>query len=150
MAIQTSAGASIAIASGLPATNDEAGFEALSFDTIGEVESIGEYGIVYNEVNYTALNNRRVRKFKGSYNPGNSDISLAIDKDDAGQTAAKAALNSDAEYSFQITFQDGSIDYYTGRVMSFTTNISGVDNMTMGNMQIGVNSEFVEVAAPTP
>ena len=148
MAIQTSAGATIAISASLPATQDEAGYSGLTFDKIGEVESIGPYGITYNEVTYTALDNRRVRKFKGSYNPGNSDITLAIDREDAGQTTAKAARDSDAEYAFEITFQDGSIDYYTGRVMSFTTNIAGVDSMTMGSMQIGINSDPVEVAAP--
>ena len=148
MAVQTSAGIKLSISSSLPATNDESGFDALAdFDLIGEVESIDAFGITYNNVEFTALDNRRVRKFKGSYDPGTPGITLAIDRSDAGQTTAKAALDSDSDYSFKIEYQDGSIDYYVGKVMSFTTNPGGVDNIVMGNMTIGINDDPVEVAA---
>lgn len=146
MAVQTSAGITLAISAALPATNDAAGFEALTdFETVGEIESIGEYGIVYNPITFTALGDRRVRKFKGSYDPGEPGIALAIDRDDTGQLLARTALADDADYSFKVTFQDGDIDYYQGKVMSFTTNPSSVDDILMGNMNIGINSDPVAV-----
>ena len=150
MAVQTSAGITLELSATLPATFDSAGFEAVTgLELVGEIESIGEFGIVYNPVTFTALSDRRVRKFKGSYDPGEPGIALAIDRDDAGQQLARTALASDDDYTIKITYQDGSADYFTGKVMSFTTNPSSVDNILMGNMNIGVNSDPVEVL-PTP
>ena len=40
MAIQTSAGTTLGIVSGLPATYDAAGFGALTFATVGEMQSL--------------------------------------------------------------------------------------------------------------
>jgi len=149
MAAQTSAGTTIHISSSLPASYDQAGYDALSdFDAIGEVESIGEFGTEYNEVTFTALDNRRVRKFKGSYNPGTIQISAALDGSDAGQAAAEAALDSDADVSFKVTLQNGAIKYFSGKVMSYTTNVSSVDNITMSSINIGINTDIVAVAAP--
>lgn len=148
MAVQTSAGTTIAIDPALPATNDSAGFGALTaFEAIGEVESIGEYGVEYNEVTFTALGDRKVRKLKGSYNPGTVAITVALDKSDAGQTAIQTALDSDADVSFRVTLQDGAIEYFTGKVMSYTTNVSNVDSITMSTINVGINSDIVDVAA---
>lgn len=147
MAVATSAGSTIAISIPLPATEDDTGYAALSWDEIGEVESIDEYGITYNPVTFTALKDRRVRKFKGSYDPGDPTISLALDKDDTGQDTAVEARDLDADVAFRVTYQDGSIDYFSGKVMSFTKNIGSVEDITMASMQIGINTDFVEVAA---
>ena len=148
MTVATSAGATIGISVSLPAGDEQTDFEALSFDLIGEVESIAEYGTTYNPVTFTALADRRVRKFKGSYDNGDPTLSIGLDRDDAGQQAAITARDQDADVAFAVTYQDGSIDYFTGKVMSFTRNIGSVENITMANMSIGINSDFVEVDAP--
>lgn len=149
MTVKTSAGSSISIDPALPATNDDAGFEALTdFELIGEVESIGAFGTEYNEVTFTALDNRRVRKFKGSYNPGTIALTAGLDNADTGQAAIQAALDVDDDVSFKVELQDGSIEYFTGKVMSYTTEISSVDNITMTTMNVGINSDIVKVAAP--
>lgn len=148
MAAQTSAGSTIEIAPTLPATYDDTGFAALTdFELVGEVESIGEFGTEYNEVTFTALENRRVRKFKGSYNPGSIVITAALDSADVGQTAVESALDNDSDVSFKVTLQDGAIRYFAGKVMSYTTNISSVDNITMTSINVGINTDIVAVAA---
>lgn len=149
--VATSAGSSISIADvgEAPATDDEAGYSALTFNLIGEVESIGEFGTEYNEVTFTALDNRRVRKFKGSYNPGTISVSVALAPGDAGQEAVHAALDVDEDVAFEVETQDGTIRYFSGKVMSFTTNISSVDNITMGTINVGINTDIIKVA-PTP
>lgn len=146
MAVATSAGSKIAISIPLPATQDDTGYEALTFEDIGEVESIDEYGITYNPVTFTALADRRTRKFKGSYDPGDPTVSIAIDRDDAGQDDCRTALNQDENVAFSVTYQDGTIDYFEAKVLSFTTNVGSVEDITMASMQIGINSDLVTVA----
>lgn len=149
MAVQTTAGLTIELTSALPATVDQAGFEAVTgFTKLGSVESFGEFGDTYTPVTFLPLDDPRLQKYKGSVDPGDPTLALAIDRADGGQIVAKAALASYDDYSFKLTYQDGSIDYFLGKVMSFTTNPSGSDNILMGSMATGINSQIVEVAAP--
>ena len=127
MAAQTSAGTTIGVSATLPATETTTDYGTLTFINIGEVESIGEFGTEYNEVTFTALDNRRVRKFKGSYNPGTVALTVALDGADSGQQALDTALDSDADVAFEVTLQDGTLRYFSGKVMSYTTNVSSVD-----------------------
>lgn len=143
MAAQTSAGSTIGISSALPASESTTDYGTLTFNTIGEVESIGEFGTEYNEVTFTDLASRRVRKFKGSYNPGSIALTVALDASDTGQGDVATALDSDADVAFEVTLQDGSIKYFSGKVMSYTTNISSVDNITMASINIGINTDIL-------
>jgi hypothetical protein len=122
MAIQTSAGTTLGIVSGTPATYDAAGFGALAFTTVGEITEIPAFGSVYNLITHSPLGERRVVKRKGSVNDGTLTLSFAADAADAGQVAAKAAAATDTEVSVEITYPDGEIDYFTGLVMSYQVN----------------------------
>lgn len=146
MAVQTSAGTTIGVSLTLPSTEDtesSTGYPSLTFALIGEVESIGEYGVEYNEVTFTSLGDRKVRKLKGSYNPGTVSLTIALDGSDAGQGDVQTALDQDEDVAFAVTLQDGSIEYFSGKVMSFTTNVSSVDSITMGTVSIGINTDIV-------
>lgn len=153
MTAMTSAGTILGISSAAPLTFNEAGFEALSFTDIGEITDItGDIGRVYNLVTHNPLATRATQKFKGSYNSGSVSISLAIDRADAGQILAKTALTSDADYSFKITFQDGTVTYFRGKVMSFPTTPGNVDSITAGTITIEITADddgndFVEAAS---
>lgn len=144
--VMTSAGATLALSAGLPATNDKAGFAALSFTELGEVTDFGGIGRVYNLVTHNPVKTRKTEKFKGSYNEGSQTVGLGIDRDDPGQVLAKTALDSDDNYSFRITYQDGSIDYYEGKVMSFETSIGSNDQIVTGSIAIELDSQIVEIA----
>ena len=153
MTAMTSAGTTLAISAGNPATFDEAGFDALTFTTIGEITSLdGDIGRVYNLVTHNPLATRATVKKKGSYNSGSITIPLAIDRDDAGQTLALAARDSDNNYSFKLVMQDGTELFFQGIVMSFPVNFGGVDAITSGTITVEITADdngndFVEVAA---
>jgi hypothetical protein len=154
MTAQTSAGTTLGISAGSPVTFNEVGFEALApFTLIGEITDItGDLGRVYSLVTHNPLASRATEKYKGSYNSGSATISLAIDRSDAGQILAKAALTSDADYSFCITFQDGSKTYFRGKVMSFPTTPGSVDSIKAGTITIEITADdsgndFVEAAS---
>lgn len=151
MTVKTSAGSTLALVSNAPATFNAAGFGALSFAELGEVTSIdGDLGRTYNVVTHNPLKTRGTVKLKGSYNSGSLTIQLGLDRADAGQIAAQAALASDSAYSFKLTLQDGRIFYFRGLVMSFPVNVSGVDAVTNASITIEITvdasgADFVEV-----
>lgn len=154
MTAQTSAGTTLGISAGSPATFDETGFEALApYTLIGEVTDIGgDIGRVYNLVTQNPLSTRATRKYKGSFQSGSMQLSLAVDKSDAGQILAKTALNSDADYSFCLTLQDGAKTYFRGKVMSFPINVGNVDSITTATINIEITADddgndYVEAAS---
>jgi len=146
MAVMTSAGSTLALSAAAPATIDAAGFGALTYTTVGEITDLGEVGKEYNVVNHSPLGDRRIRKFKGSYNNGSMQIQMGRDVDDAGQTLLRAALDSDANYSFKLTLQNGRKMFFQAQTTAYKTSIGSVDQITSASTTIEVVSEIVEVA----
>jgi hypothetical protein len=153
MPVQTVAGTTIGISAAQPATFNAAGYAALTFTNIGEITDGGEHGKTYAEVTHNPIDTRGTQKFKGSFNLGNKTLQLAIDDDDAGQTLAKAALESDNDYSFEVTYQDGAIDYFQAKVMSFSKAATSVDSIRSATVTLALTTTktgvgIIEVAAP--
>lgn len=146
MAIQTSAGSTFAIATALPATQDASGYNALTWNMIGEVTDIGEFGKEYNLVTHTPVADRQVQKLKGSYNNGAITLQMARDQSvGANQDKLKTALASDASYAFRVVLQDGTKMYFQGKVMSYKTQVGSVDQVTGASTAIEISSDIVEV-----
>lgn len=142
-AVQTLAATTFAMSSGTPGTYNAAGFAALSWTVVGEVTDLPEFGVSYNLVTHNPIADRQTKKYKGAYNNGTLSVVLARDDDDAGQIVALAALASDNDYSFRITYQDSTIDYFRGKVMSFTSAAGGVDSIVNRNMRIELSNDVV-------
>ena len=145
----TSAGTTLAISASAPSAETATGFGAVTYTDIGEIVSVGEYGASSNLVTNNPLNDRKTYKFKGSYNNGSLSMNLAKDVDDAGQVilAAAASPTNDADYTFEVTLSDGSIEYFTAKVMSYTTVVDSVDSITGSTAQLEIISDIVQVAA---
>jgi hypothetical protein len=142
MTAMPSAGTTLAISAGSPATFDETGFEALTFTTIGEITSIdGDVGRVYNVITHNPLATRATVKKKGSYNSGSVTIPLALDIDDAGQILAEAALTSDNSYSFKLVRNDATVRYFRGLVTAFPEGYGGVDAITVRNLTVEITAD---------
>jgi len=142
----TSAGTTIGIVSGEPSTYDDTGFEALTFETIGEVTDLGEFGREYSLVTHNPLDGRQTVKRKGSFNDGSISMTVARVPSDAGQTELINALDSDDNYSFNVTLQNGTELYFVGQVMSYTANVGSVDQITSASITIEITDEIVEVS----
>jgi len=136
MTVRSSAGTSIGITSGAPATFNVAGYGALTFTTIGEVTDLGEFGREFNLVTHNPIGNRGTVKLKGSFNEGSISMQLGLDTDDGGQILAKAASLSDADYSFVITTQNGDKYYFAAKVMSFKVGVGSVDSVTSATITL--------------
>lgn len=142
----TSAGTTIGITDTEPGSYDETGFAAASFTVIGEVSDLGEFGREYSEVTFNPLGDRRTVKRKGSFNDGNITMSVARVPSDGGQTLLQSALDSDNNYYFNVTLQDGTELYFAAQVMSYTTNVGGVDQITSASVTLGITDDIIEVA----
>lgn len=148
---QTVAGSVLSVASALPATYDAAGFAALTYSAVAEVTDIGTFGKDFTLVTHNPIGDRKTYKFRGSYNNGTLDLKLAkitALNTDAGQAALTTALNDplDKSISLRIALQDGSKQYFTGKVMSFTTSIGSVNSILAGECKIEIDSDVVETS----
>ena len=153
MAAFTSAGSIIRISAALPATFNAAGYQALTYSTIGEITDFGEFGREYNLVSHNPVGNRSTQKFKGSFNEGSMTLQMALDTDDLGQILAKAALLSDANYSFLVQTQNLDRYYFMAQTLSFKVGIGSVDQITTATIQLELTTSstgvgIVEVLAP--
>lgn len=132
-------------------------FEAFTsgdWTEVEEVEDLGEHGDTSEEITFTAINNRRVRKLKGPRNAGTKNIVVGRDPTDPGQQAMVAAEGTDFNYAFKIEYADArdenhtdSVEYFAGMVMSKATNQGNVSNVTRRTFPIGINTGIYEVVS---
>ena len=145
MPVHTSAGTTIGIVAGAPATYDVAGYTALIFVNIGEITNAGEFGRVYQLITHNPLATRGTQKYKGSFNEGAMNLNLALSSDDAGQVLAKTALDSDEDYSFKVSMPGGDDYYFRAKVMSFPIGINDVNSLTTATIQLEITTSAAGV-----
>lgn len=148
MTALTSAGTTIALSAAAPATFDGTGYAALTYTTVGGVESIPAIGASTSVNSFQPLNGP-LEKHKGPTNYGSLQIPMAYDKADAGQilmrTAAGATNN--AQYSFKVTFPNGDIRYFQGRVFSMPETPGSATNVLMITSTVEINTVVIKVDA---
>lgn len=141
MAISTAAGTTLGISVAAPATFNAAGYEALTFVTIGEITDAGSHGRVYQVPTANVLAERSTRKVKGTYDEGTKSLQLLIDHEDAGQEMLREALDSDDVYTFAVGYPDGSFDYFQALVTSFQTQASSPDSFISGTVDLALTTD---------
>lgn len=131
---------------------DAVAFALLTFTDIGNVGSLGSYGVDTNVISYDMLSTVVSRKAKGISNAGDPELECARSDTDAGQLLLRAAglpTVYDA-YAFKVTKQDGSIDYLRGLVMGPTSPNGGPEDFDLHVYKLGLNQVPVHVVAPGP
>lgn len=153
MTVNTAALSTLSIGTTTQA-NDQADYEADSYTEVGEVEDLGEFGDTAEEITFTAITDRRVRKFKGSFNAGTLSVTTGKDPSDAGQIAMLAAFASDDDYNFRVQLNDTPVGgstpttlYFSGKVMAKPNNVGTVSNVVKQMFSVGINTAIIEVAA---
>ena len=144
----TSAGTVMSHATGVPASNTKAGFEALAWQPIGEVTAVPEFGRLYSLVTHLPLAGRQTVKRKGSFNDGSTTIQYAIDESDTGQSNVEGLIDSDVSQSFRIVLQSGKHIYFIAQIMSNPITIGSVDDITTKSVQLEITDEVLFEAAP--
>lgn len=151
MPLSTAAGTTIEIGTTLADT------EADSYTNIGKVANLGNFGRVYQPIEFSSLDDRNVLKFKGQRDDGNITMELGRDLSDAGQAAVKVALDSDYDYNFRVILNDESADsgssgtvyYFKAKVMSFTTNVNDPNSVVGASVDLAIKSGSLDEIAAT-
>lgn len=141
----TGAGTKFRISAALPATNNAAGFQALTFTQVGRITNIGEFLRNFNLIEVKDLSTRQTVSLKGSFKEGAPPIGMNYVPGDPGQQLMLTALNDDDEYSFEIELNDGTSFYATGLVTGFPISVSDVDSVVAGTANVTFNSQVVVV-----
>jgi len=147
MAVKTSAGTTLAVSASIPATFDQAGYQAsaMVFTSVGEITDLGEFGRVYALVKHNPVASRGTVKKKGSFDEGSMALKLGLDTDDAGQIIVKAASKSDNDYSFKVTTQNGDVYYFQAQVMDFKVGVGSVDSITSASVNLELTTSSAGV-----
>ncbi|WP_347271799.1 hypothetical protein [Rhizorhabdus histidinilytica] len=148
MTSTTVAGTKLAISAAAPATEDSAGYGALTYTVVKGIEKIGAIGATIAEITFQPLDGpEEVHKGPPSY--GSLQPSLAVDDADAGQTLLRTASEpgNNALYSVKVTLPSGAIRYSQGRVFGFPETIDTATTLLMANPTIRLSKKVVPVAA---
>lgn len=137
----------ISIATGEPATDDQAGFEALTFTEVGSVATIGAYGDTHSDITPPPdLKTGRQLHFTGASDGGEVPVTCHTeDYADDGQDEIRSANGQRANYSFMVQDPDGNIDYFYGRVVSYRNIEKSASSYEGCEFTIRVNSGVVTV-----
>lgn len=119
MTVKSSVGTCLSISAALPATHDDAGFAALTWTEVGELETLGDVILNRQTGTFTRLYSGDSSVIKGGEEATTITPVLGLDRGDAGQAIAAAAYKSPNDYAFRITESDGDKVYFVGKVTSW-------------------------------
>jgi hypothetical protein len=105
--LQTLSGAQLSLSATLPATYDNAGYTALSWTQIGEIENFGNHGTTAGVQTFTPVGSAVMEKYKGSKNYGVMNLVVGYLPSDAGQALVETAVESTNRYSAKIVYPLG-------------------------------------------
>jgi hypothetical protein len=145
----TSLGTELAVSVSAPATYNEAGYEALTFTDVGEITSVGEFGPTAAVVTHDPLALGYTVKRKGQINYGSLTLQMARDITDDGQVILKAGADGSTKYTvhtWRVTHQSGLVQYFTGMVFGYTTNVGGSNQIVGASTTIELDRPILDVA----
>lgn len=151
-------GQRISISSNLPATHDQAGFEAVTgFTQIKDVTDIPQFGGTDEEIIHAPTDHRYKFKLKGGKDEGTVNLVAAVwsksGVSDPGQDLVRTAYDSDSDFSFKVEYNDNpggtsnTIRYFIGKVMGIPEGGSGSNVVSGLNIPVAISNKVVRVAA---
>lgn len=155
MAKMTSTGLILAVSAAAPATEDAAGYAALTYTTIGGITGVGAFGAAAAMVESNPLATGITEKYKGFVNYGSITVDSDYDPADAGQAILETAVEDIGtggaaydRHSFKVTYQTGDVRYFQGKVFSVPENPGSTNTMVTRSIQVEIETKIIRVAAP--
>lgn len=143
MAFQQAVGAEIAAVATLPATHDAAGFAALTFKTVGFINSVPDLDGEYDIASFDDLSTGEEYKVADMLRAGDGTFQVALDSSNTGQ--AEIEGNVGAKASFEFKLKNGTKYYRTAVIKSFKpTNIT-VGGFVMADVALAFEKTTVKV-----
>lgn len=146
MTSTTAAGSALAISVAAPATEDAAGYAALTYTEVGQIDRLGAIGASYAKVEFQPLKGPK-QKHKGSVDYGSLGPTMAHDDGDAGQTILRTKSDTNDLISVMVTYPDGAKRYFQARVFGYPETVDGADSIITAAPTLEINTKVVKVAA---
>lgn len=139
-------GSTFSLVAGAPATEDQAGYEALTFVEVGKVVSMSPVGDTYEDQSQTLLKTGRTKHSNGAADGG--EVTIMIDGEDftdAGVVLLEAAegTNTNQSFHFASTAQDR---YSQGIVRGIRTLSMDASTRSGFEVTIALNNAITRVA----
>lgn len=142
----TNIGTTLAVSASLPATEDVAGYGALTYTLVNGVGSIPEFGPEYEVLTFTEVADGINRKAHGAVDFGGGSIAYRVIEADAGQGILKTAMDAQNTISVKITRASGLIEYFQGIVTSNRTSEASSGNVYTRSTAIQASTVIVQDA----
>lgn len=155
MASVTNALTTFSIATANTAATTAAAYKALTWNAVGNVTNVGDFGDVFNKIEAKVLGTRRVQKAKGSVDGGSWEITVLRDAADVGQNALRTASKLDTPVNVKLELGDkpttgasptGSIFYAPAIVFAAPVKAGESDSFVEQTFTVEIVGEIVEVA----
>lgn len=144
----TSVGTTFSLAAGAPATPDAAGYAAVVWKEVGEVDSISEIKVTDAINSRVPLKTGVTTKTKGATTYEPFTLQGAWAAGDVGQAELKAAREAKAAYSYMIAYADGSKEYGRALITSRSKTPNDASSFTGFSATVEPTGASLEVLAP--
>jgi len=148
-----SVGLTLSVFAGEPATYDAAGFGALAWVTVTDVESVPTFGGTAQIPEFIPVATGDVDKGKGSINYGETTIPLRRRITDTGQVALQSGFdgaNRQTVHSVRLAHPTGGTLYFTALVSGFTYNLADANAWARNEVTFALNNKPIGAANVWP
>jgi hypothetical protein len=154
---KTAAGSKLFIGGSNPTADPADLLAESSWEEVGEVTNIPEFGLTYGKAEHKPLSSRQTYKFKTSFDGGSVQIDMADAPSDDGQAALVAALDADGSLNFKVEFNDAPAGasahptriLFMGKVFSYRTNVGTTEGIIAARSMIEIDGKPIRQAAAT-
>ena len=148
MSIQPGVGTLLSVSASLPLTETATAYGAITYTPVGKVESVGAGGKSRQEITFIDLETGEEEVFGGSVSYGSRSIGIGEVLADAGQVILEAAFTGNSKVAIEIERPDGSLRYFTARVMSFNDQGFTANDIVRLEVALRQVTAEIDVAAP--
>lgn len=143
----SSIGSCMAFVAGLPATLDQAGYEALIFVPSGEATQIGDVGPENEVITFNTVCDGVINKRLGATNFGQQTIELAYKGSNSAQGILNTASTAKTVVSVRETLSSGDVLYYNAYVSAFKTQVGGSSDFLRASVSLEIDGAIIVVPA---
>jgi len=149
MTVKTNIGVTVGVALGVPASYNEAGYSAMTFEPCGSITNLGEIGGSAAVSSYDPMDSGIMQKLPGVVDYGSTTFEMAHDDDDAGQQDLADGFdgpNKGLEHSFALTDSTGAVVWFSSRIFSRTKNYGATGDVIQSSVDIEINTTLTASA----
>ncbi len=149
MTTKTNIGVAVGVVLGSPATYDEAGYDALTYSSVGNVTSLLDVGGEADVSSYDPMDTGIRVKLPGVIDYGSGSIEVAFDGDDAGQTVLSDGFDGAGKglaHSFELTDSEGDSVWFTSKIYSFRLVYGSTGDVIGATINIEIDTSLTTSA----